>query len=396
MPDATRKPRAIIHVDMDAFYASVEVMDNPSLAGRPVIVAGSPESRGVVLAASYEARKFGVHSAMSSYRAHQLCPHGLFIPPRMSRYVEISHGIHAIFEAFTPVIEPISIDEAYLDVTGSQALFGPAPEIGRAIKRRIRDEVGLVASVGVAPNKFLAKLASDLEKPDGFVVIAQEDAQARLAPLPVSRLWGVGKKTEPALHAAGIHTIGDVVRADRATLERLVGSSAAHMQELARGVDDREVIAGAEAKSIGAENTFARDLAGAEELRVELDQLSERVATRARNEGMVGHTVNLKARYADFTTVTRAVTLPEATSESVVIRSAARELLEHRLDRNGRALRLIGVSLSNLSHADTVSGDLFDTPRTTRNRTLDGVMDALRVRFGTKAVRRGAKPDQGR
>ncbi|HKW15584.1 MAG TPA: DNA polymerase IV [Candidatus Krumholzibacteria bacterium] len=393
MSDATRKARAIIHVDMDAFYASVEVMDNPSLAGRPVIVGGTPETRGVVAAASYEARKFGVHSAMSAYRAHKLCPHGVFILPRMSRYVEISREIHRVFEAFTPLIEPISIDEAFLDVTGSQTLFGPAPEIGRAIKRRIRDEVGLVASIGVAPNKFLAKLASDLEKPDGFVVITEAEAEARLAPLPIARLWGVGKKTEAILTAAGIHTIGDVVRADHARLERLVGSYAAHMQELARGLDDRDVVPDAEAKSIGAENTFPRDIANASTLRAELDLLSERVAERARSEGVVGHTVNLKARYADFTTVTRAITLPEPTHESVVIRGAARLLLEERLEREDRALRLLGVSLSNLSHADEVSGNLFDTPRATRNRTLDTVMDGLRRRFGAGAVRRGTKHD---
>ena len=393
MSDATRKARAIIHVDMDAFYASVEVMDNPSLAGKPIIVGGTPETRGVVAAASYEARKFGVHSAMSSYRAHKLCPHGVFILPRMSRYVEISREIHRVFEAFTPLIEPISIDEAFLDVTGSQTLFGPAPEIGRAIKRRIRDEVGLVASIGVAPNKFLAKLASDLEKPDGFVVITEAEAEARLAPLPIARLWGVGKKTEAILTAAGIHTIGDVVRADHARLERLVGSYAAHMQELARGLDDRDVVPDAEAKSIGAENTFPRDIANASTLRAELDLLSERVAERARSEGVVGHTVNLKARYADFTTVTRAITLPEPTHESVVIRGAARLLLEERLEREDRALRLLGVSLSNLSHADEVSGNLFDTPRATRNRTLDTVMDGLRRRFGAGAVRRGTKHD---
>jgi DNA polymerase-4 len=393
MSEATRKARAIIHVDMDAFYASVEVMDDPSLAGKPVIVGGTPETRGVVAAASYEARKYGVHSAMSSYRAHKLCPHGVFILPRMSRYVEISREIHRVFEAFTPLIEPISIDEAFLDVTGSQSLFGPAPEIGRAIKRRIRDEIGLVASIGVAPNKFLAKLASDLEKPDGFVVITKEEAEARLAPLPVSRLWGVGKKTEAILIAAGIHTIGDVVRAEHARLERLVGSYAAHMQELARGLDDRDVVPDAEAKSIGAENTFPRDIENSQELRAQLDLLSERVAERARDEGMVGHTVNLKARYADFTTVTRAITLPEPTAESVLIRGAARLLLEERLDREGRALRLLGVSLSNLSHAEEVSRDLFDTPRTTRNQTLDNVMDGLRRRFGAGAVRRGTKHD---
>jgi len=400
MSESTAKPRGIIHVDMDAFYASVEVMDDPSLAGKPVIVGGTPETRGVVAAASYESRKFGVHSAMSSYRAHQLCPDGVFLLPRMSRYVEVSRDLHVVLESFTPVIEPISIDEAFLDVTESQALFGTPPEIGRAIKRRIREEIGLVASVGVAPNKFLAKLASDLEKPDGFVVITQNDAEARLAPLPVARLWGVGKVTEAALTRTGIHTIGDVVRASDAALEKLVGSYAPRMRLLARGIDDREVVPDIEAKSIGAENTFARDLAGADELRAELDLLAERVATRTRADGMVGYTVNLKARYANFTTVTRALTLPEATCESVVIRDTARELLEQRLDRNGRALRLLGVSLSNLVRAEEQTRDLFeaagDTPRATRNRKLDGVIDALRDRFGASAIGRGMKRPRAR
>ena len=389
--EANTRPRAIIHVDMDAFYASVEVMDDPSLAGKAVIVGGTPESRGVVSAASYEARKFGVHSAMSSHRAHQLCPHGVFLLPRMSRYVEVSREIHTVLESFTPIIEPISIDEAFLDVTASQSLFGAPPEIGRAIKQRIRGEIGLVASVGVAPNKFLAKLASDLEKPDGFVVIMQDEAEARLAPLPVSRLWGVGKVTEAAMTKAGIHTVGDVVRASDATLDTLVGSYAPRLHQLARGIDEREVIPDAEAKSIGAENTFARDITDADALRAELDILSERVATRTRADGLMGHTVNLKARYANFTTITRAMTLPEPTSESIVIRDAARELLEQRLDRNGRALRLLGVSLSNLVRAEEVTRDLFDTPSETRNKKLDGVIDSLREKFGSSAIGRGIK-----
>jgi len=392
--EATAKPRAILHVDMDAFYASVEVMDRPELAGKPVIVGGSVESRGVVTAASYEARVFGVHSAMSSARARRLCPHAVFFEGRMWRYVEVSHDIRRILDAFTPLIEPISIDEAFLDVTGSQALFGPAPDIGRAIKRRIRDEVGLIASVGVAPNKYLAKLASDLEKPDGFVVITQEEAEARLAPLPVWRLWGVGKKTEEAFAKAGLRTIADVARAPDALLENLVGSYAPRLKMLVRGLDDRPVVPDADAKSIGAENTFARDIADAQALRAELDLLSERVARRARADDMAGFTVNLKARYADFTTVTRAKTLAAATSDSVAIRDAARELLEKRLDREGRALRLLGVSLSNLAHAEDVSRDLFDSnarTNTSRNRTLDSVMDALRERFGASAVSRGTK-----
>ncbi len=379
---------------MDAFYASVEVMDRPELAGKPVIVGGSAESRGVVAAASYEARVYGVHSAMSSARAHRLCPHAIFIESRMDRYAEVSRDIRRILEQFTDIVEPISIDEAFLDVTGSQSLFGSGTEIGRVIKRRIRGEVGLIASVGVAPNKYLAKLASDLEKPDGFVVITQEEAQARLAPLPVSRLWGIGKKTEPNFIAAGLKTIGDVSRASDELLERLAGSYAPRLKQLSLGLDDREVIADAEAKSIGAENTFARDIADGGQLREELDALAERVARRARADGMVGFTVNLKARYADFTTVTRAKTLSDATSDSVVIRDTARELLEERLDRQGRALRLLGVSLSKLARADEMSLDLFSSAArtdTSRNRTLDVVMDKLRGRFGGGAVRRGSK-----
>ena len=394
MSESTAKPRTIIHVDMDAFYASVEVMDNPALAGKPVIVGGTRESRGVVAAASYEARVFGVRSAMSTARAERLCPHGVFIAPRMSRYAEVSHDIRGILDAYTPLVEPISIDEAFLDVTASRALFGTGPDIGRAIKRRIREEIGLVASVGVAPNKYLAKLASDLEKPDGFVVITQEEAEARLAPLPAWRLWGVGKKTEESFAKAGLHTIADVAKAPDSLLERLAGSYAPRLKQLARGLDDRAVVSDAEAKSIGAENTFARDIADAGALRAELDLLSERVAQRARADGMAGFTVNLKARYADFTTVTRAKTLNDATSDSVAIRDAARELLETRLGREGRALRLLGVSLSNLTHAEELSLDLFDAgtrTNTSRNRTLDSVMDALRERFGARAVSRGTK-----
>ena len=397
MSEATAKPRVIIHVDMDAFYASVEVMDHPELKGTPVIVGGSVESRGVVTAASYEARVYGVHSAMSSARAHRLCPHGIYLEPRMDRYAEVSRDIRRVLDDFTPIVEPISIDEAFLDVTGSQALFGSGPDIGRTIKQRIRGEIGLIASVGVAPNKYLAKLASDLEKPDGFVVITQDEAEARLAPLPVSRLWGIGKKTEPNFITAGLKTIGDVARASDELLERLAGAYAPRLKQLARGLDDRDVVADAEAKSIGAENTFARDIADDARLREELDALAERVARRARADGMVGFTVNLKARYADFTTVTRAKTLPDATSDSVVIRDTARELLEVRLDRNGRALRLLGVSLSNLAHAEEVTPDLFSTIACTvvsRNRTLDVVMDKIRKRFGASAVRRGSKRGQ--
>jgi len=387
--------RAIIHVDMDAFYASVEVMDDPSLAGRPVIVGGTPESRGVVSAASYEARRFGVHSAMSAARARKLCPQGVFITPRMARYAELSRRIRGILDAYTPFVEPISLDEAFLDVTGSQRLFGSAPEIGRAIKRRIREEVGLVASVGVAPNKFLAKLASDLEKPDGFVVIAPEVAAARLADLPVSRLWGVGKVAEKKLARHGIRLVRDVVRTPEAALEKIVGAYAARLRRLAVGLDESPVVAGEDAKSLSAETTFAHDITDADELRTILDELADRVGRRVRRHGLSAHTVQIKARYADFTTVTRAHTLTEPTAQSTVIRDTARDLLEAKLDRKGRPLRLLGVGVSHLVRAEEAPGLLFEDDRSRKHRAIDSALDDLRERFGGGVIRRGGRERRG-
>jgi DNA polymerase-4 len=386
----TESPRGIIHVDMDAFYASVEVLDNPELAGLAVIVGGTPEGRGVVSAASYEAREFGVHSAMSAYRAKRLCPHGIFITPRMSRYVEVSREIRAIFEEFTPLIEPLSIDEAFLDVTGSERLLGTPVEIGRAIKQRIRDELGLVASVGVAPNKFLAKLASDLDKPDGFVVITQEEAKERLAPLPVGRLWGVGKVSQRALAKVGIHTIGDITRMSSEQLEKLVRSWGARLKQLALGIDSRSVVRGHDAKSISAEWTFDRDIGDADTLRDHLDRLVERTARRVRKSGLLGYTIQLKARYADFTTVTRAITIQEPTAQTRVIRDAARELLESRLGRRGRALRLLGVGVSHFVRREEQPETLFKDPTDEKNEAVDDVVDRLQDRFGSDAIHRGA------
>jgi DNA polymerase-4 len=381
--------RAIIHVDMDAFYASVEILDDPTLAGKPVIVGGTPEGRGVVSAASYEARRFGIHSAMSAFRARKLCPNAGFIRPRMWRYVELSERIRRIFEEFTPLVEPISLDEAFLDVTGSRRLFGPAEEIGREIKRRIRDEVGLIASVGVAPNKFLAKLASDLEKPDGFVVVTHEGAEALLAPLPVSRLWGVGKKSQEVLAGLGVHTVGDVVRMPYEQLEARMGSYAGRLKDLARGIDDRPVVVDGEAKSIGAETTFPEDIGDAERLRGHLDSLVERVARRLRKKASLARTVHLKARFADFTTVTRAVTLAEPTERTQDIRDAARDLLERRLDRRNRPLRLIGVSVSNLTRSEDGQHSLFADRESDKEKRVDRIMDDLHDKYGSDVIRRG-------
>jgi DNA polymerase-4 len=379
----------IIHVDMDAFYASVEVLDNPALAGRPVIVGGTPEGRGVVSAASYKAREFGVHSAMSAYRAKKLCPDGVFVRPRMSRYAELSRKIRSIFEYYTPLVEPISLDEAFLDVTGSQALFGPAVEIGREIKTRIREQLGLVASVGIAPNKYLAKLASDLEKPDGFVVFTAENAAGRLADLPVRRLWGVGRQTQKRLARLGIYSFRDITAMPLEQLQAQLGVHARRLKNLALGIDERAVVADWEAKSISNERTFSVDISDEGELRDISDALAEKVSRRLRKDGLLALTVQIKARYADFTTVTRALTLPESTDHTITIRDAARELLEQRLGREGRPLRLLGVGVSNFVHPEDEAGDLFEDDSHARQTRVDHIMDELQDRFGSDVIHRG-------
>ena len=379
--------RAILHLDMDAFYASVEVLDDPSLRGRPVIVGGTPEGRGVVAAASYEARRHGVHSAMSAAMARRLCPDGVFLRGRMDRYQEVSRAIFAIFADVTPLVEPLSIDEAFLDVTGCRRLFGPAPEIGLRLKERIRTEVGLTASVGVAGNKFLAKLASDLQKPDGFVVIPADGARELLAALPVGRLWGVGKVAEQTLADLGIRTVADLLAAREVVLARF-GDHGRHLLELAVGHDERPVVPVHEARSIGNETTFAADIADRQQLQDVLDELADKVARRLRSHGLVARTVTVKARYADFSTPTRALTLPQATAATVELRDAARLLLHQRLGRAGRPLRLLGVTASNLAPAGRGQGQLFPDPGQQRQEVLDQVVDQVHDRWGA-LLRRG-------
>jgi DNA polymerase-4 len=379
---------------MDAFYASIEILENPALRGLPVIVGGAAERRGVVAAASYEVRKYGVHSAMSSYRARQLCPNAVFITPRMEHYADYSRKIFAILREYTPLVEPLSIDEAFLDVTLSRGLFGPATDIGRAIKRRIRHEVGLTASVGVAPNKFLAKLASDLEKPDGFVVITAENAAARLAPLPVSKLWGVGEVAERELAKLGVHTIRHLLALPVDRLENVVGSYAPRLKQLAQGIDDRPVVVGEESKSIGSETTFAEDIADDDPLRAILERQAARVARRLRKEGYRAHTIHIKARFADFTTVTRAATIPIATSATQAIVKTARELFATRLDRQGRSLRLLGVSASGLVRPVEGEPELFPDRERERNERIDHLLDALQEKYGSDRIWRGGVIDE--
>src|ERR1019366_6628448 len=299
----------IIHVDMDAFYASVEQRDHPDLRGKPVIVGGF-KGRGVVSAASYEARKFGVHSAMPISIARRLCPQGIFLPVRMQHYADIGRQIRTIFLSFTPLVEPLSLDEAFLDVHGCEGLFGPVPEIARKIKHRVRAETGLIASVGVAPNKYLAKLASDFGKPDGFVVLPPDQVTAFLRPLPIGRIWGVGAKGEKRLHDMGIRTIGQIAALPEKVLIDRFGEMGRHIWQLAHGQDDRTVVADREAKSVSTETTFAHDIGDRAILRVWLLDLVAHLASRLRHEGIWARTIDVKMRSSDFRTVTRSTTLP--------------------------------------------------------------------------------------
>lgn len=289
----------ILHIDMDAFYASVEEKDNPALKGKPVIVGGQAR-RGVVSAASYAARKFGVHSAMPMMRAMTLCPHAIVVTPRMNRYSEISSAIFQIFHRFTPLVEGLSIDEAFLDIGASESLFGSGETIARSIKKAIRDELDLPASAGVAPNKFIAKIASDLGKPDGLLVVEEENVVSFLAPLPIERMWGVGPKTAPKIHALGLHTFGDIARADAHVLQELIGTWGVEIRALARGEDFRDVVPGREAKSISAESTFENDLRGREAIEATLLAHASKIAQRLYGENVEARTITVKLKYGDF------------------------------------------------------------------------------------------------
>ncbi|HEX3656107.1 MAG TPA: DNA polymerase IV [Pirellulales bacterium] len=379
----------ILHVDMDAFYASIEERDDPRLVGRPVIVGGTAEGRGVVAAANYAVRKFGVHSAMAAATALRLCPHAIVLPPRMDYYAEVSQQIRQIFDRYTPLVEPLSLDEAFLDVTGSQGLFGSAVEIGRRIKQEIRQELRLVASVGVAPNKFLAKISSDLEKPDGFVVVEPDRVQDFLDPLPIGRLWGVGKVTSKVFDELGIRTIGRLRSLPAATLTELFGASGEHYWRLAQGLDDRRVVPDREAKSISHETTFAADIDDIEVLRAWLLELVGQVGRRLRRHQLKGRTAELKVRFADFRTITRSLTLVEPTDISHELWQAGVELLTKRLPPEHLPVRLLGFGVSGLGSSPS-QGQLFDDGERQKLRQLDNVADRIQERFGRSALARGS------
>jgi DNA polymerase-4 len=379
----------ILHVDMDAFYASVEELDDPSLVGKPVVVGGTPEGRGVVAAANYAARQYGVHSAMPAAQAKRLCPQAVFIRSRMDRYAEVSRALREIFSRYTPLVEPLSLDEAFLDVTSSARLFGDAEIIARRIKEEIRGELGLVASVGVAPNKFLAKLASDLDKPDGLVIVPADAIEEFLAPLPVSRLWGVGRVSNQQLAEIGVQTIGDLRAVPDELLDNRLGRSATQLRRLARGIDERAVIPDREAKSISHETTFATDIEDRAVLKSWLLELAEQVATRLRRHNLRGKTVFIKVRYADFRTVTRSESLDAPTSLTRELQAIAVRLLRAELAHQPQPVRLLGMGVGGVTAETLEQGDLFAQPNREQQRNIDSVVDAVKSRFGNRALRRG-------
>lgn len=373
--------RAIIHVDMDAFYASVEQRDNPDLRGKPVIVGGHP-TRGVVLAASYEVRPFGVRSAMPMSRAVKLAPRAIVVPPRFEAYADASERVFSLFESVTPLVEPLSLDEAFLDVTASLKLFGAPSDIARQLRERIAREVHLPASAGIAGVKFVAKIASDLAKPNGQREVPLEQTVAFLAPLPVARLWGVGPKTEETLHGHGLRTIGDVAARDPEWLERVLGSSGRALWELSQGRDDRDVIPDQQAKSIGAEDTFEEDLRGAEALQPHLHSQALRVGRRLRRAGLKARVVQLKVKFSNFELVTRRTTLEAPTDDGQSLYRAALDLLQ-RVPR-GRPVRLTGVSAHEMGEGGAQLG-LFDAGKKPVDK-LNAALDRIAEKFGAGAV----------
>ena len=375
---------SIIHADLDAFYASVESIRDPSLIGKPVIVGGT-SNRGVVTSASYEARRFGVTSAMPTSRARRLCPNGIFIQPDFDAYTEYSQKVLEVFEAFSPAVEPLSLDEAFLDACGAARLWADPAGLGNALRDAVRDVTGLVVSVGIASNKFLAKLASTQAKPNGLLVVDPSRVREFLDPLPVGSLWGVGEQTKAILERLGLRKIGDVASVPRSTLQRALGSLGSHVSALASGHDDRPVVPHAPRKSVGAEQTFQYDLADDLHILRAILALSDRVASRLRASGMSGMTVTLKMRYSNFTTITRSKTVGGEIDGITSIYRVARDLLER--DAARKRMRLLGVSISNLRRWPASEQLSLDpaTPWSDAERALDGV----RRRFGDESLKFG-------
>jgi DNA polymerase-4 len=386
--------RTILHVDLDAFYASVEQRDRPELRGRPVVVGGHSR-RGVVCAASYEARRFGVRSAMPMAQALELCPRAVVLPPRMGHYAEISASFFEILGRWSPLVEGLSLDEAFLDVSGEERLYGDGRAIAGGIKAQVRAELDLVASVGVAPAKLIAKIASDLGKPDGLLVVPPEGVRSFLDPLPVERLWGVGAVTRQALERLGVHTIGDVVRLGAPILAPRLGvETAERLAALARGDDDRPVENDRAAVSMGSEDTFDHDVHDTAELGAALLSQADRACARARAAGVRARVVVLKVKYADHTLITRRTTLARPTADGRVVGRVAAELLATVPSVGRRGVRLTGVTLMGLDDSAAPRQLAFDEPDAERGERLGATLDEVRARFGAGAVRRAVHVGQ--
>ena len=417
-----------MHVDMDAFFASIEQLDHPEYKGHPVIVGGL-SSRGVVATCSYEARKFGVHSAMPISRAKKLCPDGIYVYPRMDRYKEVSEQIFSIMKEFTPYIEPLSVDEAFLEVSGMSTMYSGPKALGRAIKDRVFEETGLIISAGLAPNKFLAKLASDLDKPDGLVVIPYGREKEILAPLPIKRIWGVGPRTEKILKTGGFHLMRHIqALPDESSLIPLVGNQARRIWELANGIDDRPVETDRKIQSIGAEETYEEDLTDGSAIELEFRYFANRLSKRLRKRNLLGHTVSIKVRYDDFTTVSRQKRLDTPSDHEHVFFETAlllwNKLMQDKRSKKpkGKAkeleslgattkvqakaftysseetrwidppspIRLLGLTVSGLDEEVPMQDSLFESPQDKTEDKLAGVLDSLESKFGETAVMSGA------
>lgn len=383
--------RVILHVDMDAFYASIEQRDDPELRGKPVVVGGA--SRGVVAAASYESRVFGIRSAMPMAEARRRCPDLIRVAPRMAHYQAVSREIFGVFKEFTPLVEGLSLDEAFLDVTSSRRLFGNGRNIAVAIKNRVRERTGLTASVGVATNKLIAKIASDLDKPDGLVVVAEDRVHDVLDPLPVSVIPGIGKQTLSRLHAIGVRTIAELRCAPDRELEPVFGRFTRKTRERASGIDDRPVVASRAEKSISNEQTYDTDLCDRRDLQRQLLRLTERTASRLRKAALCAGTVQVKIRQSDFKTFTRQKRLRPPGNGTDQIYAVARELLDAWLNGNPDArIRLLGVGCSSLAPAE--QPDLFGNAYTSPASDFDRTVDEIRDRFGSDSVTRARTLDR--
>ena len=381
----------IIHADMDAFYASVELLDKPELRDKPVAVGGPSRTRGVISAANYIARQFGVHSALPCVIATQRCPDLILLKPRMAVYAEYSKKIKEIFYHYTPLIEPLALDEAFLDATDSQKLFGNTETIGRKIKQDIKTKLGLTVSIGIAPNKFIAKIASDIQKPDGFVIVKQNEMQDFLDPLPITRIWGIGKVSSAKLNKLGIYKIKDLRKIPQPHLQEWFGKHGTHLWQLAHGIDDRKVVIDGQAKSISHEATFDIDLTNTETIHSQLLHLTEQVAARLRHSRLKGRTITIKVRYADFATITRSHSISFPTNSTSQIWNVVKETLLPKVNVKRQGIRLLGVGVSQFNAQQTSESEQLDMFQQQNNKesNIDKLTDDINQRFGSEALIRG-------